>query len=323
VALAAVALAVALVFRRRAVWALLMAATYLGVSWGLVLFSSRYDQVGERAIFEGRYVCDILTVLLLAATFLTTRLRVATDDPVRRPLRPRALTAVRASRAAYLVVASGLAVGVSLHNWDLTKPNSPEPWVTALVGDVQDLGEADLYDTVTPENMLNPTFYYGQANLSDVLSPLELDLRFNQPTQNGLLVTGPDGHLYEGEVSAPANTAVTPGPDPDCGYALQPGRTRSLALDGAAYEFEWVVQIDYFTPEDAPVTVATDDESVDVTLAATPPGAVSRLQYVVVDSVGRLEMTLAADAQPVCVTEVAIGALAPTERRPAPLRPLD
>jgi hypothetical protein len=322
-ALAAAAVATALLFRARAGWAVGLVATYLAASWGLVLFSSRFEDLGVDAVLEGRYVCDMLPVALLALTFLTTSLREPTHDHLRRPLPDRGDVAVRATRYGYVALAAALAVGVSLRNWDRTEPHSPKPWVSNLVRDVEDLGSGDIYDTVTPTYALNPIFYFGRTNLSDILAPLEQDLRFNQPTQNGLLVTDEDGHLSEGEVLAPANKTVTPGPDENCGYAIQPGETRSLPVDGALYEFEWIVQIDYFTPTEAAVTVATDDQQVDLALAASPAGGLSRMQYVVVDSVGRLEVSLVEAAEPLCVTVVKIGGLSPTDRRPAPLAPLD
>ena len=184
------------------------------------------------------------------------------------------------------------------------------------------LGHGDVYDSIGPETAINPTFYFGRANLSDLLSPLDLELTFNQPTQDGLLVVGPDGHVSEGEVLAPATSSVTPGPAPDCGYALQPGVPLAIPLTGSIYEFEWIVQIDYFTPKDAHVTVTTDDQTVDLDLEASDKGGLARLQYVVVDSVNKLEMTLARKSDPVCVTVVHVGGLQPTERRPAPLEPL-
>jgi hypothetical protein len=321
--LAGTALVAALFYRRRAGWALLMAGAYLCASWGLVLFSSRFDVTGAESVFEGRYVCDMVPVFLLAAMFAVTRLRETTHEPLRRRVSEGHQGALRTLRLSYVVIAASLAVGFSVRDWEATEPNSPAPWVTSLVGDAKDLREGNLYDSVTPEYTLNPIFYLGRANLSDILSPLDADLRFNQPTENGYLIAGEDGHLSEGEVSAPATTTVTPGPDDSCGYSLEPGRTESLPLTGAIYEFEWIVQIDYFTSQDAPVTVRTDSKSVDLTLAATQPGAVSRTQYVVVDSVGTLEMTVAENADPVCVTVVKVGALAPTDRRPGSLTPLD
>lgn len=320
--LAVTGIILALAYRARAGWAVAMAGVYLGVSWGLVLFSSRFAETGVAVALEGRYVCDMLPVALLALLFVSTSLRKPTHDHLRRPLPDRGAVVVRVVRVGYLAVAASLALGVSVRNWDSTEPNSPEPWVSALLADAKDVGAADLYDSVTPTNTLNPIYYFGRANLSDILSPLDQDLRFNQPTQNGLLVAGEDGHLSEGEVTAPANKTVTPGPVANCGNLLEPGKTTVLALDGEIYEYEWVVQIDYFAPEEADVMVRTDNEQVDVTLEATPAGALGRLQYVVVDSVGRLEMTLARGTEPLCVTVVNIGSLAPTDRRPAPLRPL-
>ena len=116
---------------------------------------------------------------------------------------------------------------------------------------------------------------------------------------------------------------MTPGPDANCGYAVQPGQRRSLPVDGALYEFQWDVQIDYFSSAAADVTVTTDQQSVDLTLAASPAGGIARLQYVVVDSVGKLDVELAEDAEPLCITVVKVGGLSPTDRRPAPLSSLD
>ena len=48
----------------------------------------------------------------------------------------------------------------------------------------------------------------------------------------------------------------------------------------------------------------------------------ARVHFVLVDSVNRLTLSLAEGTDPVCVTSVKVGGLAPTDRRPAPLPPL-
>ncbi len=266
--LALAALLVALRYRSRAGWALLLGVVYACASWGLVLFSSRYDRVGEGLVLEGRYLCDILPVLLLAATFLTTRLRETTYEPLARPLPDLGLSAVRAVRAGYVVLAACLALVLTWRSWGETEPSSPQAWVDALVDDARRAGTATVFDTVGPEHVISSPLYPGRANLSDLLSPLDLPLAFNEPAPDGLLVADASGHLFQGEVLEPAVASVGPGPVENCGYAVKPRRTLDVPLTGGIYEFEWVVQIDYFSASPARLTVATDTATTGVPLVA-------------------------------------------------------
>uniref|UniRef100_UPI0035627132 hypothetical protein n=1 Tax=Nocardioides sp. TaxID=35761 RepID=UPI0035627132 len=228
-ALAAVVMALRL--RSRSAPALGLVATYALVSWGTVLFSSRYDDFGVAAVYEGRYLCDVLPVLLLAVVFLVTPLRTEPDQQS---------TQLRRVVGGYAVVVSCVALVVSAHTWNLTRDSSPKPWVDALVSDARELEGVGVYDSVAPANVIDPVFMFGRANVSDLLSPLDLDLEFNAPTQDGLLIAGSDGRFYQGEVASPVSTSISPGPQPDCGYLLEPGRTVRVPLTASVYEFEWI-----------------------------------------------------------------------------------
>uniref|UniRef100_UPI0035645D08 hypothetical protein n=1 Tax=Nocardioides sp. TaxID=35761 RepID=UPI0035645D08 len=122
--------------------------------------------------------------------------------------------------------------------------------------------------------------------------------------------------FYQGEVASPVSTSISPGPQPDCGYLLEPGRTVRVPLTASVYEFEWIVQIDYISGTQSPVTVRLDETETDLRLAATEPGAISRHQFVIVSSVTSLAMTLPTDSDPLCVTQISIGPLSPSARRP-------
>ncbi|GAB3265099.1 hypothetical protein [Nocardioides dilutus] len=312
---AAAGTVLALVFRRRAWLMLLMSATYAAGAYGLVLFSSRYTDMGLPSLWENRYLADAPPVLMLGLMFLVTPLRTeTTDEALVRPLGARPRLATKITLGGYLVLASALAVGVSVRNWDLTKPNSPRPWVDNLVTDAKAAGRANLYDTVAPDHVINATYMFGHANLSDLLRPLDLPITYNEPAP-AMLVPTTDGELVEGEVSEPAAVSAT-GPQPECGYLVEPGKTTTILLSAEVYDYEWAVQLDYFSASDLDLTVSAGETDTVVPLSATQPGTIGRRIWVLVDSFDRLELTASGD-QPFCVTQVAVGGLSPTDRRPA------
>jgi len=305
----------ALVFRRRAWLMVLMSATYAAGAYGLVLFSSRYTDMGLPSLWENRYLADVPPVLMLGLMFLVTPLRTESEETaLARPLGAGPRLAVQVTRGGYLVLAGVLAVGFSLRNWDLTEPNSPRPWVDNIVTDAKAAGQATLYDSVAPEYVINAIYMFGHANLSDLLRPLDLPITFNGPAPT-ILVPTAEGELVEGEVSSPAAVAAA-GPQPDCGYLVEAGRTTTIPLSSELYDYEWAVQLDYFSATDQELTVTSGGTETVVPVSATTPGTISRVVWVLVDTFDHLELTSSTD-QPFCVTQVAVGGLLPTGRRPA------
>ncbi len=65
--------------RRRGGWLIGMVLTYAVVSWGLVLFSSRYQSIGVLSVREARYSADLLPVTFFAVVFAVTRSRIEVD----------------------------------------------------------------------------------------------------------------------------------------------------------------------------------------------------------------------------------------------------
>jgi hypothetical protein len=315
IVLTVVALVLALAYRRRAWLAVIMAGSYAAGAYGLVLFSTRYDQMGVAAVWENRYLSDIPPMLVLGLMFVVTPLRTATtDDSLIRPLPRGGRLAAKATLGAYLVLAGCLAVGVSVRNWQEIERTSPRPWVDGLVGDAKRVGAANLYDGVAPDYVINPIYMFGRANVSDLLSALELPVTYNEPAP-AILLPNQDGRLVEGEVTAPAAASVE-GPQPDCGYLVEAGKTTTVPLGAAVYDYEWAVQLDYFSATDLDLTVNAGETETVVPISATDPGTIGRRIWVLVGAFDHLELT-SSSGQPFCVTTVAVGGLSPTDRRPA------
>jgi hypothetical protein len=325
--LALVVLASVIVFRglrarfHVAAIALTMALTYVGISWGLVLFSDRYDALGLVATRDGRYIADIMPVMLLAVLLLTTDL---VGQPASRAghrgrglfssVKTRSLwrTATQCCLAAIVV----LSVVNTLRAWDGVRESSPGPFVDNLVADASRVGTATVYDSAAPGHVIHPIFFFGRGNVSDLLAPKGLPLIFNQPTPT-FLVVDEEGLFRIGEVVNPANKSAEPPPVPDCGYLLEPGTTSTVPMTGVTYDFEWIVQLEYFTGESAPVRIVTGESEAELTLPATEAGSLSRMQFVAVDKVGDLTITVDDSAAPICLIEVTVGRLTPGDR-PAP-----
>lgn len=313
---AGIGIVLTLLFRQRAWLAVLMAAAHVVAAYGLVLFSSRYDDRGLTSIWENRYLSDPLPVLILAMIFLVTPLRTQTNDAaLARPLGPRPQLAAKVALGGYLLLAAALAVGFSVRNWHLTEPNSPKPWVDHLVADATAAGKANLYDSVAPD-YVSAVYLFGAVNVSEILAPLDLPVTYNAPAST-ILMPGIDGRLVEAEVSSPAAGAVA-GPQPDCGYLVEAGKKTTVPLVGDIYDYEWAIQLDYFSSEDLDLTVRAGDTETVVPITASTAGTIGRRVWVVVDTFDKLTMT-SSGGQPFCVTQVAVGQLTATDRRPGSL----
>lgn len=306
--------------------ALGLGVTYLTISWGLVLFSDRYDALGLVATRDGRYVADIMPVALLVVLLLTTDL--AWRSPVDPDVRTHGRSYVGNTPLPWrLFVQCGLVAiivlsGVNtLRAWHGVRESSPGPFVDNLVADATRVGTATVYDTAAPGHVIHPIFFFGGGNVSDLLAPMELPLTFNQPTPT-FLVVDDRGLFRKGEVLSTANKSAEPPPVPDCGYLLAPGSTTTVPMTGVTFDFEWIVQLDYFTGEVASLRVDTGTKEVDLALPATQPGSLSRMQFVVVDEVGDLTITVDDSAAPICLIEAKVGGLTAGDRpTPAPITP--
>jgi len=318
-----VAVLVGVLYRRRGGVAVLMSVTYALVSWGLILFSYRYDAVGVYAVRAARYTSDLLPIALLTVMFLITPVRgTPPADTLRRPVSADTALWLRRGRVGYLALVTVVALVLTGRTWDQTSPTSPEPWFSNFTADARSLpAGTTLLDNPPPPGVISSDTFGAAARQSFVLKSLHLPLRFDEPTEQ-LVVADASGHLYNGELNVPAEAA--PGPDEGCGYSVTDDAPTRISLGGELYYFGWVVEITYFVGSDAAVLVDVgNDVSVTAQLAATASGVVKRQQIYLAASIAEVSLLQTDGADPICVTDVRVGELVPGPQRPVGLGPVD
>ena len=289
--------------RRRGGWLIGMVLTYAVVSWGLVLFSSRYQSIGVLSVREARYSADLLPVTFFAVVFAVTRSRIEVDTgttPLRRPL-PAIVTGRVDALVGLLTAAVSLsALAGNGAEWQRIEPHSPKPWVSTIVRDASAVGPRSLYDGVAPDGVINPGFFPDYAHLSDMLSPLGLPLTFGAPARQVLVARG-DGHLVNATVEDLVQVPL--GPAPDCGYLVKPGETAYVPVTKRLFAWTWFVQVDYFSERGGTAVLRTDAKNWTIHLE---PG-LNQVQLPIVDSVSALAIAGAADAGTSCITKIQVG----------------
>jgi hypothetical protein len=290
--------------------ALAMAATYAVVSWGLLFTSSRFDVLGVFSVRDARYAADIVPVALLMVTFLVSPTLVEDRSSWLRLPRTggRVLHRWRAGAAVLLALVTVSTVYTTGRNWDTSAPSSPKEWVDDLTADAAGAGGSSVHDSLAPNHVIFGAYFPRDARLSQMLKPLALPLRYNQPAEQ-MFMADWAGHLMEVDVEA-TTRAVSPPPVEGCGYLVDAGRTTVIPLEPGLYNWEWGYQLSYFSGEPALVTVRTDTRSVDLRLDR----GLHQIQFVVEDAASQLRVTGHPDSSPVCVTEVRAGSLKPSER---------
>lgn len=305
-------------YRRRGGVALAMMLTYAVISWGLVFFSGRFPVVGAGILGVPRYSADLLAVAVLGCLYMVTPVRGETE-PLRRAVGPAAGRRIRRVLVVHLVATSVIALVASVRLWHEIEPSSTKPYMDNLVADARALGDADVYDTRVPQELVSGVFLPEASHVSAVLSPLRLPLRYDQPTDQFVMVAS-DGHFRNARVNGGVRS-VTPGPDGDCGYGVDVGETVQIPLDGQPFEFQWGVEISYFTGSDALIAVQTDTDRVELDLPTNEAGSIGLRQLLIEGAVTSLTIEGLGGDSAVCVTEVKIGPLEPTDQVPASLLP--
>jgi hypothetical protein len=239
------AIVVATVWLRRIAlraWVLLLA--YVAMVAGLLAATRLGGIFSPAAGLAPRYVTDVVLVAALCLGVALVGLREAEAG------RAQALPAVLRSRtavAAALVVALGAFMLGSA-------------WSTARYADIWSVKHGrDFLGTARAELATAPpgTVFLDRelpVDIQDRLAwPYNLQSRFFEPVPDKpVFVTEGEspsvfddaGHIRKAMVSG---YHVPPGPDSQCGYRLESGRTVSLALEHEVYEWQWVVRIAYIS----------------------------------------------------------------------------
>jgi hypothetical protein len=295
--------------RRRGWLVLVMVLVHAAVTWGLVFASDRFSAFGAEILAAPRYSADLVPVTLLGLAFLCLP-TVDEREPFRRRLPPRIVGPARRVGVAYAVLVCVLVAISSARVWNALEPTSTKPYVDRLVAGAKALGPATVYDTVTPDGVVNPVLFPETGRTSGVLAALDLPLTYDVPTDDFVM---PDetGRFRRIAIEGPLNKR--PGPVDNCGYLLLgQGDRERIALEGDLFPYQWVVEISYFAQEGARVRVTTDEDEVELDVPASPSGSATHRQMVVRGPVSAVTVERLDDSdEGVCVTEVHVGSAVP------------
>lgn len=292
-ALLAVTVVAVLVTRRGAWVPLAVGAVYTLVSWALVLFSSRFVNLGTIAINDERYSVDCFTVVLLALTL-----------GIAGPARTRVPTAFQAgpfSRALAVAIPGALLVSLVLGNVLAVQRIGiapAKPWVDAMTRELEARDNVTLVESTAPDRVLAPSYWLEYAKASRMLSPLE-HVSFTDPAPQ-LHVVSDTGQLEPVVVNEDARS--DPGPVEGCGYTVQPGSVVIVPLNRELFAWNWVLRVDTFAAEGG--TMVIDLGAQERTLEVS-----SGLQSVALPYSGEVskEISVAIDGGTVCLTSLVVG----------------
>ena len=219
----------------------------------VILGIGRYDQFGTVVGRTYHYLSDLTVPLVLAVVTSLVRVRPAevarrlgpvAELPAERGARPRPLAV-----AAVLVYAAGLVVTVSgfERRW---VDNPTRDYVETAVAQLRATPGAQVFDTPVSNRVL--TLLGSDRRLSQVLGPLELDVRWDGREGGEPKMLDDDGRLVDATFFTEARSPGDPG---RCTYALRGVGTLEVPLDRAVPAGDRFVRVDYLASRGSPVEV--------------------------------------------------------------------
>jgi hypothetical protein len=283
-----------LLLTRRGSWVpLVIAATYVLVSWGLVLFSSRFVVLGTNAINDERYAIDSFTVVVIALVLAAARPRRASPRSLLVPER-RCVNVVRAW--AGIVVGSLVLGNVLAAERIGTSP--AKPWVDAVTANLRSTGPVTLVDSRAPDQVLAPSYWLEYATTSRMLAPLG-QVSFTRPTTQ-LRMVSESGDLVDVGI-APSATSET-GPIDDCGYLVEPGADVIAPMSQSLFAWNWIIRVDTFAAEGGRLAIDLGQREREVDIG---PGLQSMAFPLTGEVAGQLRLTMKGGTT--CVTSIVVG----------------
>jgi hypothetical protein len=252
----------------RVVWLLLLPVTYTVLSLGVVLFSSRAEDVWDVMTMERYFVDPIVVAMLTASLMIRAAARPALGG--RPSVRYAALSVLGAS----LVVSNILAA-------ERIGTHGGRDWVDTLRTDVVRMSDqrADaaplvLWDAYSPDAVLQPVWWNEAAMLSNMLLPFENHVVFGEPT-NQMHQVDAEGRIVPVQISRLSTSAA--GPDVDCGYHIEPGRTVRVPMSSALFHWGWGLEVTVFSATGGDLIVDLGSTAVDLTMS---PGLQTRVAQI-------------------------------------------
>jgi len=308
-------IAVTISRRRGAARGWILAAGYVAVEIGLLLFT-RVQDTGVLAIgAEYRYLTDLGLVVTLALAFATLPVTapVRAGTPVMLRRRDRSLVDRLGSgpvdrRTVAVAAVMGLAVSSAYSLATYRERWADNAGRTYFANARADLDRVDpttvLYDGPVPSAVVWRLLW--PATLPSRLLPptgAEFDdLRPGESTAR-LYDIGADGQLRRSTVSG---IAAVPGPDGPCGWRVDSTGV-AVRLDSAAFAWDWIVQLRYSTRFDGTLALAAGDTDVDV-----PVTEGNGVAYVAVSGAVS-SVRLATSGTAVCVNDLVVGLPQPAD----------
>lgn len=304
--------AVLVAYRRRGWLILAMVACYAALSWGLLLTSSRYDNIGDYAVRDARYAADILPVAILALALCMAQTRMESDRgivPWKRTISP---AVHRHSAAIVGVLIAALSLSTLYGNgasWQRLEPQSPKPWVDSLIHDARQAAPASVFDSFPPNRVIASFFFPQDAHVSRLLLPLKLRLTFNQPARQMLAVSD-SGQLKEVDIGDVSHAVK--GPIQECGYLVKPLENTYVPITKRMFNWGWGYQLDYYSQYGGTMMVRTDTGTEQVPI----PAGIGKMQFYRTDSVSAVGLRMADASGQVCVSKLTIGPISISDRSP-------
>jgi hypothetical protein len=292
-----------------------LAAGYVAVEMGLLLFT-RVQDTGVVAIgAEYRYLTDVGLVIALGLGFATLPVVAEIRGGTPVVLRPRDRPAWRIERLPvdWPAVATAAVLGLVVSS-TYSLATYRERWADNPARSYFANARADL-DRVDPETVV----YDGPVPTAVVwrlLWPATLPSRLLLPTEaefvafqrgestSDLYDLDSDGRLRPSTVTG---IAAAPGPDRGCGWRVDSDGVR-VPLDSEAFAWDWVVQLEYSSARAGRLELAAGDvdasvplESGDGTAFVFVTGAVSAVRLATIGS------------NVVCVDSLTVGLPQPAE----------
>jgi hypothetical protein len=195
-----------------------------------------------------RYIADSSVVVALAVALIIRA-------PERTDVRPRRLLPLRARGALVLTGAAGFLVlsGLSTAAYvPAFQDDLPRDYINTARVDLLAEGEVPMLDQSVPERVMWG-LAYPRNQVSLLFAPLQRRPEFGNWTSD-LRMLDDNGHVVPARVTK--KLSVFAGPVPGCGHPVKGGVTTEVALDGKAFPWDWIVQLNYLASRDGVIEVA-------------------------------------------------------------------
>lgn len=273
-------------------WALAVLLGYVAADTALLL--SGRAAFGSVIGLDPRYSADIPHAAVVCAALALRGGPAGLGLARLADLRRRRV--VVAGLVAFYAVAAGFGTALLVPHFQNKEDRA---FVEAYRGDLALDPTVVVFDELAPAELVLP-LVGDDSRFSHIFGPLPENPAFDEPSPR-LRMIGPDGHLrplvFDGTVNA------QPGTDGDCGYeitAIRKDVPFVLPVEGRL-----AVRVRYYTQAEATMTVEAGDWSEQF-LARRGPNEAWLVLPDLPGTVPSLDLT-SDGAEPVCVTDVAVG----------------